>query len=88
MQSAFRWIDQKHWRFAVEKLSMDAAESERQRRIRALRERAQHVRTSADEIQNPVTREALLRTARTYDMLADLEDARSNPLPPKTGVSK
>ena len=62
---------------------MDAAESERQRRIRALRARAEDVRTSAEEIKNPLTRETLLRTAQTYDMLADLEEARSNLLPPR-----
>jgi len=60
---------------------MDAAESERQRRIRALRARAEDVRTSAEEIENPLTRETLLRTAQAYDMLADLEEAKSNPLP-------
>ena len=62
---------------------MDAAESERQRRIRTLRARAEDVRTCAEEIKDPLTREMLLRTAQTYNMLADLEDARSNPSPPK-----
>jgi hypothetical protein len=44
------------------------------RPIRPLRARAEELRTRAEEIQNPVTRDTMLRTARAYDMLADFDE--------------
>ena len=45
---------------------------DKETRIRKIRERAEQLRKSAAEIQNPKVRESMLNIARTYDNTADL----------------
>lgn len=51
--------------------------------LRRWRQKAEEIRTQADQIQNPFARLSLQRMARTYDRLADEYESRAagKPLP-------